>query len=150
MKLFDVYPLYDIELVKAQGSRVWDKQGQEYVDLYGGHAVISIGHSHPYYVGIMANVYTNYAGTQEEAVAMYEEYYAHSPFVFVSEKAIDLKQVVNTNKCLLHLEVHEGQLLITSIIDNLIKGASGQAVQNMNLMLGWPENQGLQLKSVGF
>jgi N-acetyl-gamma-glutamyl-phosphate reductase len=58
--------------------------------------------------------------------------------------------VVNTNKCLLHLEVHEGQLLITSIIDNLIKGASGQAVQNMNLMLGWPENQGLQLKSVGF
>ena len=100
--------------------------------------------------GIMANVYTNYAGTQEEAVAMYEEYYAHSPFVFVSEKAIDLKQVVNTNKCLLHLEVHEGQLLITSIIDNLIKGASGQAVQNMNLMLGWPENQGLQLKSVGF
>ena len=53
MKLFDVYPLYDIELVKAQGSRVWDKQGQEYVDLYGGHAVISIGHSHPYYVSKM-------------------------------------------------------------------------------------------------
>jgi len=53
MKLFDVYPLYDIELVKAQGSRVWDKYGQEYVDLYGGHAVISIGHSHPYYVAKM-------------------------------------------------------------------------------------------------
>jgi acetylornithine aminotransferase len=53
MKLFDVYPLYDIELVKAQGSRVWDKQGQEYLDLYGGHAVISIGHSHPYYVAKM-------------------------------------------------------------------------------------------------
>ena len=53
MKLFDVYPLYDIELVKAQGSRGWDKQGQEYVDLYGGHAVISIGHSHPYYVSKM-------------------------------------------------------------------------------------------------
>ena len=100
--------------------------------------------------GIMANVYTEFAGTQEEAVAMYENYYSNSPFVFVSDRAIDLKQVVNTNKCLLHLEVHEGQLLITSIIDNLIKGASGQAVQNMNLMLGWPENQGLQLKSVGF
>jgi len=53
MNLFDVYPLYDIELVKAQGSRVWDKHGQEYVDLYGGHAVISIGHSHPYYVSKM-------------------------------------------------------------------------------------------------
>ena len=50
MKLFDVYPLYPIELSKASGSKVWDKNGQEYIDLYGGHAVISIGHSHPYYV----------------------------------------------------------------------------------------------------
>jgi acetylornithine aminotransferase len=50
MELFNVYPLYDIELVKAKGSTVWDKNGQEYLDLYGGHAVISIGHSHPTYV----------------------------------------------------------------------------------------------------
>jgi N-acetyl-gamma-glutamyl-phosphate reductase len=60
---------------------------------------------------------------------------------------VDVKQVVNTNKCFLHLEVHEGQLLITSVIDNLLKGASGQAVQNMNLMLGWDEDAGLRLKS---
>ncbi len=100
--------------------------------------------------GIMANVYTTYAGTQEEAVALYENYYANSPFVFVSPQAVDVKQVVNTNKCFLHLEVHDGQLLISSVIDNLIKGASGQAVQNMNLMLGWPETAGLGLKAIGF
>lgn len=100
--------------------------------------------------GIMANVYTDYAGTQEEAIELYETYYRDSPFVFVSEQAVDVKQVVNTNKCFLHLEVHEGQLLISSVIDNLIKGASGQAVQNMNLMLGWDEAAGLRLKAANF
>jgi acetylornithine/N-succinyldiaminopimelate aminotransferase len=59
MKLFDVYPLYPIELVKAQGSTVWDKNGQEYLDLYGGHAVISIGHSHPTYVAKMSEQLAN-------------------------------------------------------------------------------------------
>jgi N-acetyl-gamma-glutamyl-phosphate reductase len=62
---------------------------------------------------------------------------------------VDVKQVVNTNKCLISLEVHEGNLLITSVIDNLTKGASGQAVQNMNLMFGLEETAGLRLKSVG-
>lgn len=100
--------------------------------------------------GIMANVYTPYTGTLEEALEMYNDYYESSPFVFVSKASIDLKQVVNTNKCLLHLEIHQGQLLITSIIDNLIKGASGQAVQNMNIMLGWKEDEGLRLKAIGF
>jgi N-acetyl-gamma-glutamyl-phosphate reductase len=97
--------------------------------------------------GIMANVYTSFSGSQEEAEAMYQNFYQHSPFVFVSSQPVDVKQVVNTNKCFLHLEVHEGQLLITSVIDNLLKGASGQAVQNMNLMLGWDEDAGLRLKS---
>ena len=100
--------------------------------------------------GIMANVYTDYSGTQEEATALYEAYYTDSPFVFVSPTAVDVKQVVNTNKCFVHVQVHEGQILISSVIDNLIKGASGQAVQNMNLMLGWPETTGLHLKSIGF
>jgi N-acetyl-gamma-glutamyl-phosphate reductase len=97
--------------------------------------------------GIMANVYTNFAGSQEEAEKMFDAFYQHSPFVFRSAQPVDVKQVVNTNKCFLHLEVHEGQLLITSVIDNLLKGASGQAVQNMNLMLGWDEDAGLRLKS---
>ena len=97
--------------------------------------------------GIMANVYTNFAGSQQDAEKMFDTYYQHSPFVFRSPQPVDVKQVVNTNKCFLHLEVHEGQLLITSVIDNLLKGASGQAVQNMNIMLGWDEDAGLRLKS---
>ncbi len=100
--------------------------------------------------GIMANVYTPYSGTQDQAEKLYEGFYANSPFVFLSPEAVDVKQVVNTNKCFLHLQVHEGQILISSVIDNLIKGASGQAVQNMNLMLGWEEDAGLKLKAIGF
>jgi N-acetyl-gamma-glutamyl-phosphate reductase len=100
--------------------------------------------------GIMANVYTPYSGTQEQAEKLYEDFYENSPFVFLSPEAVDVKQVVNTNKCFLHLQVHEGQILISSVIDNLIKGASGQAVQNMNLMLGWQEDLGLKLKAIGF
>lgn len=100
--------------------------------------------------GIMANVYTPFSGTIEEAKEIYKNYYAAHPFTHVSDAAIDLKQVVNTNKCLIHLEVHDGQLLITSIIDNLTKGASGQAVQNLNLLFGLAEDAGLRLKAPSF
>jgi N-acetyl-gamma-glutamyl-phosphate reductase len=101
--------------------------------------------------GIMANVYTKFAGTIEEANELYKNYYASHPFTHLSEAAeIDLKQVVNTNKCIIHLEKHDDNLLITSIIDNLSKGASGQAVQNLNLVFGLEETTGLKLKSVGF
>lgn len=100
--------------------------------------------------GIIANVYTKFAGTLEDAKKIYQDFYASHPFTHVSEMPIDLKQVVNTNKCFVHLEVHDGQLLITSIIDNLTKGASGQAVQNMNLAFGLPEDAGLRLKAPAF
>jgi N-acetyl-gamma-glutamyl-phosphate reductase len=100
--------------------------------------------------GIIASVYTKFAGTIEEATKIYTEYYALHPFTHVSTKNIDLKQIVNTNKCLLYLEKHGDNLMIISIIDNLTKGASGQAVQNMNLMFGFEENSGLKLKPVGF
>lgn len=101
--------------------------------------------------GIMANVYTKFAGTIEEAKELYKNYYASHPFTHLSEASeIDLKQVVNTNKCIIHLEKHDDNLLITSIIDNLTKGASGQAVQNLNLVFGLEETTGLKLKSVGF
>ncbi|WP_420151766.1 N-acetyl-gamma-glutamyl-phosphate reductase [Spirosoma sp.] len=100
--------------------------------------------------GIMANVYTPYSETLEEAKQLYRTYYEGHPFTHVSDAPIDVKQVVNTNKCLLHLEVHDSQLLITSVIDNLTKGASGQAVQNLNLVFGLPEDTGLRLKSVAF
>ncbi|MEA5258784.1 N-acetyl-gamma-glutamyl-phosphate reductase [Arcicella aquatica] len=100
--------------------------------------------------GIMANVYTSFDGTLEDAKKLYKKYYETHPFTHISDKPVDVKQVVNTNKCLISLEVHNGNLLISSVIDNLTKGASGQAVQNMNLMFGLDERTGLGLKSVGF
>jgi N-acetyl-gamma-glutamyl-phosphate reductase len=100
--------------------------------------------------GIMANLYTKFEGTLADAQTLFEAYYANEPFVFLSQDSIDLKQVIGTNKCMLKLEVHQGKLLITSIIDNLTKGASGQAVQNMNLMFGINETTGLRLRSIGF
>lgn len=100
--------------------------------------------------GIMANVYTSFEGTLEEATALFTSFYKDAPFVHISEGTIDLKMVVNTNKCILQLQKHEDKLLVTSIIDNLTKGASGQAVQNMNLIFGLEETTGLHLKPVGF
>lgn len=81
---------------------------------------------------------------------LYKDYYAGHPFTHVADEPIDLKQVINTNKCLLFLEKESDQLVVHSVIDNLLKGASGQAVQNMNLMFGLDETAGLQLKSVVF
>ena len=78
---------------------------------------------------------------------IYKDYYSNDPFVIISENKISLKQVINTNRCIIHLSIIDGKLLITSIIDNLIKGASGQAIQNMNLMFGLNETEGLILKS---
>jgi N-acetyl-gamma-glutamyl-phosphate reductase len=100
--------------------------------------------------GIFATAYTNFKASLEEAKAMYSDYYKEASFTFVSDEEIHLKQVINTNKCLLHLHKHGSKLLITSIIDNLLKGASGQAVQNMNLMFGFAETEGLQLKGTYF
>jgi N-acetyl-gamma-glutamyl-phosphate reductase len=85
-----------------------------------------------------------------DAFQMYQDFYQTHPFTHVSESALDLKQVVNTNKCLVNIEKQGNHLLFYSIIDNLIKGASGQAVQNMNLMFGLDETTGLQLKSTAF
>ncbi|WP_341226328.1 N-acetyl-gamma-glutamyl-phosphate reductase [uncultured Arcticibacterium sp.] len=100
--------------------------------------------------GIMANVYTSFNGTLEEATDLFTSFYKDAPFVHISESTIDLKMVVNTNKCILQLQKHDDKLLVTSIIDNLTKGASGQAVQNMNLIFGLEETTGLHLKPVGF
>lgn len=97
--------------------------------------------------GIFATAYTKFESSLEEAKILYESFYKDAAFTFVSDEQIHLKQVVNTNKCLLHLHKHKNKLLITSSIDNLLKGASGQAVQNMNLMFGFEETEGLQLKA---
>lgn len=83
-------------------------------------------------------------------VKMYKDFYADAAFTHYVDASIDMKQVVNTNKALVHIEKYGNKLLITSTIDNLLKGASGQAVQNMNLMFGIDERTGLKLKSVAF
>ncbi len=100
--------------------------------------------------GIFATAYTAFNGTLEEAKQLYAKFYQTHPFTQLSEDEIHLKQVVNTNYCHLHLLKHGDTLLITSAIDNLLKGASGQAVQNMNLMFGLEESTGLQLKGSYF
>lgn len=100
--------------------------------------------------GIFATTYTKFDGTVEEAKAMYKAYYKDAVFTVVSDESIFLKQVVNTNKCIISLEKHGDKLLITSTIDNLLKGASGAAVQNMNLMYGFEETEGLKLKATYF
>lgn len=100
--------------------------------------------------GIFATAYTEFSGTLHEAYDMYQSFYKESPFTHVSEQPLHLKQVVNTNFAHLHLHKHEDVLLITSAIDNLLKGASGQAVQNMNLMFGFDQTAGLMLKGSAF
>ena len=100
--------------------------------------------------GIYATTYTNCALNLDEAKKLYADFYKDAAFTFLVEKNPDLKQVVNTNKGIVYLEKHGDKLLIVSMIDNLLKGASGQAVQNMNLMFGLDEKTGLGLKSIGF
>ncbi|MFT3826838.1 MAG: N-acetyl-gamma-glutamyl-phosphate reductase [Chitinophagaceae bacterium] len=100
--------------------------------------------------GIFVSSQVDCSLNEAEVVSLYEEFYKGHPFTHVSTEPIALKQVVNTNKCLIQLEKVDDKLVIHSAIDNLLKGASGQAVQNMNLLFGLAEDAGLRLKSVGF
>ena len=100
--------------------------------------------------GIFATLYTTLEESLEEIVAKYEAYYGDQPFVTVTTTNINMKQVVQTNKCIISLMKKGNRLLITSVIDNLTKGASGQAIQNMNLLFGLDETTGLHLKPCGF
>ena len=100
--------------------------------------------------GIFVSAYTNFKGTLEEANELFEKYFQSHPFVIIAKTNPDVKQVVNTNKAVIYLEKHRNKLVIISVTDNLIKGASGQAVQNMNLMFGLDEKSGLYLKPVAF
>ncbi len=100
--------------------------------------------------GIWVTAYFPFEGSLESAYQTYKDFYREAAFTHVSENDIDLKQVVNTNKCIVHLKKEAGQLVIYSATDNLLKGAAGQAVQNYNLAFGLEENQGLKLKSIAF
>lgn len=100
--------------------------------------------------GIYVTAYTQCSLSLDDAKELYKDFYKDAAFTFVVDKNPDMKQVVNTNKGIVYLEKHGDKLLIVSMIDNLLKGASGQAVQNMNLMFGLDEKAGLGLKSIGF
>ena len=115
-----------------------------------GHSIHFIPIRGNFTRGILAASYIKTDVGLEEAKAAYESYYADAPFVHISTTNPDIKQVVNTNKCVIYLQKEGDQLLAISTLDNLVKGASGQAVQNMNLMFGLDETTGLNLKTVAF
>lgn len=100
--------------------------------------------------GIFASVYTDCSLDQDEIDRLFTDYYKDSPFTVYSTRHVDLKQAVNTNKAIVHAEKHGDKVLITTVIDNLLKGASGQAVENMNIMFGLDETLGLRLKPSAF
>ncbi|RPH28899.1 MAG: N-acetyl-gamma-glutamyl-phosphate reductase [Bacteroidales bacterium] len=100
--------------------------------------------------GILASIYTQCHWDGEYVKSRFIDYYQNHPFIRIVDEMPDLKQVVNTNKCIIYIEKIDDKIYIVSAIDNLLKGASGQAVQNMNLMFGLDEITGLKLKSVGF
>jgi N-acetyl-gamma-glutamyl-phosphate reductase len=100
--------------------------------------------------GIFATLYTSIDESLDDVLAKYQDFYKDQPFVTVTTTDINMKQVVQTNKCIISLMKKGRRILITSVIDNLVKGASGQAIQNMNLMFGLEETTGLHLKPCGF
>lgn len=97
--------------------------------------------------GIFATIYTDTDLTEDELIKLYKNYYKDSHYTFISETTVNLKQVVNTNNCLIQVQKIDGKVLITSAIDNLLKGAAGQAIQNMNLMFGIEETTGINYKA---
>lgn len=100
--------------------------------------------------GIFVTSMVKYSQSLEEVTGLYEAFYADQPFAHVTRRTLDMKQVINTNKCIIQLEKVGDTLAIHSALDNLIKGASGQAIQNMNLMFGFDETAGLRLKNIVF
>ena len=100
--------------------------------------------------GIFSTAYTHCEISEAEVIELYKSYYKDHPFTHVIDREVNMKDAVNTNKCLLNVKKYGNKLLVTAAIDNLLKGASGQAVQNMNLMFGLDEACGLHLKPIGF
>jgi len=142
----------NLSVYKAFEHQHLNEVGQSLKQLQPGfgHAINFIPYRGDFTRGIIASMYTDCDLTEAEALKLFQLFYANHPFTHVTHHDIDLKQVVNTNKCFLQVKKHGNKLLIVSIIDNLLKGASGQAVQNMNLMFGLDEKAGLRLKATGF
>jgi len=100
--------------------------------------------------GILISAYTPCNESLETILDLYQAYYTDHPFTHVTDEAISVKDVANTNKCLIQVSKKKGQVHLTAVIDNLLKGASGQALQNLNLIQGWEEVEGLGLKAIAF
>ena len=100
--------------------------------------------------GILVSAYTRTNSSIEELNEIFKSEYRDEPFVTVTDNPVHLKQVINTNHCLIKVDKYDDKVMVTSCIDNLLKGAAGQAVQNMNIRLGFPENSGLILKAKAF
>lgn len=140
-----VYKAFDHQHLNEIGESLNQLQ-----DGFTSDAINFIPYRGDFTRGIIASIYTDSDLSEEEAISLYSNYYDGHPFTHVTSRNIDLKQVVNTNKCFIQVKKHGNKLLIISIIDNLLKGASGQAVQNMNLLFGFEERAGLKLKAAAF
>ncbi len=158
-KLFTHQHLHEIcqtmnELRPADAPRVIDTLNEGYPAVGGSEGVVIdfIPYRGDFARGIFCTevITLDEARTADEIAALYKAYYADAAFTHYSDKAIDMKQIVNTNKALVHTEVFGRKVVVTSTIDNLLKGAVGQAVQNMNLMFGLDETAGLRLKASAF
>lgn len=145
-----VYKAFEHQHLNEIAQSLTQLQASFMAPAGGKEALLFIPQRGDFTRGILASAYTESDLSLDEAYELYENYFKDHPFTHISRNNIDLKQVVNTNKCLIHLQSHGNKLLIISITDNLLKGASGQAVQNMNLMFGLEERSGLRLKGVGF
>ena len=124
--------------------------GQEQPEETAGFKINFVPMRGDFARGIFTSAVLDCALDEAEATELYERYYEGARFTKVCHRAVDLKDVVNTNKALVHIEKHGDKLVVSSVIDNLLKGASGQAVQNMNIMFGLPEDLGLRLKASAF
>ena len=142
----------NLSIYKAFGHQHLHEIGESVRSLMPdfSHAINFIPYRGDFARGIIASIYIDCPMELEEIRRVYADFYADAALTFLSDRSVCLKQVVNTAKCLLSLEKHGDKLLVTSVIDNLLKGASGQAVQNMNLMFGLDERAGLHLKPVAF
>jgi N-acetyl-gamma-glutamyl-phosphate reductase len=142
----------NLSVYKAFEHQHLNEIGQSLKQLQPGldQSINFIPYRGDYTRGIIASIYTDSDLSDVEALKLYQQYYEGHAFTHVTHKDIDLKQIVNTNKCFIQVKKHGSKLLIVSILDNLLKGASGQAVQNMNLMFGLDEKAGLRLKATGF
>lgn len=142
----------NLSVYKAFSHQHLNEIGQSLRQLQAGFdkAINFIPYRGDFTRGIIASIYTESDLSEEEALALYQSYYDGHPFTHVTNRNIDLKQIVNTNKCFVQVKKHDNKIFIISIMDNLLKGASGQAVQNMNLLFGLDERAGLRLKAIGF